>query len=211
MHGEQQCAHEGTETESGAVALARLKRDPEETQQDGAGGLGRDGRARGTRRPAGGPGPGPPSMHDELRLLRVGAKLAHLFLHGRAAGLKRARETAALPLEIVAALADQIGGLALRLVRLVLRLLEPLLSVLAQELARLRAGLGRQQQRGSRAGDGAEEEPAQITRRVSTLFVHHVPPSLSGYFRSLEIKTPVARFKPEPTLVTPRKEARVLT
>src|SRR5215472_862006 len=132
------------------------------------------------RRPAGGSPPGPPSMHDGPWLLRVGAKLAHLILHGRAAGLERARETCALLLEIAAALADQVGGLTLRLVRLLLRLLEPLLSVLGQKLARLRAGLGRQKQRGGRAGDGAEEEPAQITRRVSTLLVHHVrPPSLA--------------------------------
>src|SRR5499427_4398913 len=34
MHGEQQCPHEGTETESGAVALAWLEPDPEEAQQD---------------------------------------------------------------------------------------------------------------------------------------------------------------------------------
>src|SRR5215469_101246 len=133
-------------------------------------------------RRAGGPGPGPPSIHDGPWLLRVGvgAKLAHLVLHGRTAGLERARETCALLLEILATLADQIGGLTLRLVRLLLRLLELLLSVLGQKLARLRAGLGRQKQRGGRAGDGAEEEPAQISRRVSTLLVHHVrPPSLA--------------------------------
>src|SRR5215510_6890349 len=170
-------------------------------------------RREGTRNgaPAGGPGPGPPSMHDEPRLLRVGAKLAHLFLHGRAARLERAGETAALFLEVVTALPDQIGGLALRLGRLLLRPLEPLLAVLAQELARFRPGLGRQEQRGGRAGDGAEEEPAQITRCVSTMLVRHVAPSFSGYFRSLETKTPAARFRPDPTLLTPRKEARLFT
>src|SRR5215475_6235921 len=105
--------------------------------EQNAGGLAREGRARGTGTPAGGPGPGPPAMHDGSWLLRVGAKLAHLFLHSRATGLERAHETAALLLEIVAALADQIGGLVLCLVRLLLRLLEPLLSVLSQKLARL--------------------------------------------------------------------------
>src|SRR5262245_10317305 len=131
------------------------------------------------RAPPGGPGPGPPSMHDERWLLHVvGAKLAHLFLHGRAARLERARETGALFLEVVATLPDQIGSFALRLRCLLLRLLEPLLAVLAQELARFRPGLGRQEQRGGRAGDGAEGEPAQIARCVSTMPVRHVAASL---------------------------------
>src|SRR5437667_235735 len=87
-------------------------------------------------------------------------------------GLGGVQEARRRPLEELAALVEPLAGAPLRVDRELLRLLGDLAALLGEELARLLAGLGRHQEGRRGAERRAEEEPAQVSRRVAALVTH---------------------------------------
>src|SRR5687768_5581703 len=81
--------------------------------------------------------------------------LANLLAHGVLAGLECPHEALRLLLEQLAALVEPLAGAALRLVRELLRLARHFASPLRDDLARLAAGLRREQE-----GGGGTDHPA---------------------------------------------------
>src|SRR5262249_28518075 len=86
--------------------------------------------------------------------------------------------------QVVAALADQVADVALRLPGLLLRLLQELAATLDEVLARLLAAPGREEQSHGCASQTAEQEPSQISRRVTSTLSWHRSPSQAASSRN---------------------------
>src|SRR5204863_4981842 len=107
--------------------------------------------------------------------------LADFLAHRVLAGLEGVQEALGLLLEELSALVEPLAGAPLRLGRELLRLLRHVAAPLGEELARLLAGLGRQQKGRRGAERRAEEEPAQVSRRVASVVTHgHLLDSFAG-------------------------------
>src|SRR5213593_1771874 len=108
--------------------------------------------------------------------------LAHLVAHRVLARLERAHEPLRLLLEHLAALVEPVARSALRQL---LRAARELAAALDELVADLASGLGGEHQRGGHADDAAEEEPAQIPRRVIPVICHGdlLAPSRTGLRR----------------------------
>src|SRR5438874_5790571 len=98
--------------------------------------------------------------------------LADLVLHRVLAGLERRHEALRLLLEHLTALVEPVAGAALRVVGHLLGPPRELAAALEQLVADLAPGLWREHQRGGGTEDPAEEEPAQVTRRIVSVICH---------------------------------------
>src|SRR5256886_8572204 len=98
--------------------------------------------------------------------------LADFLAHRVLAGLEGVQEALGLLLEELPALVEPLAGAPLRLGRELSGLLRHLAALLGEELARLLAGPGRQQEGRRGAEHRAEEEPAQVSRRVALVVTH---------------------------------------
>src|SRR5689334_1586293 len=105
-------------------------------------------------------------LGTSISATRLAGAPADLLAHRVAPGLERAHQALGLLLEDLAALVEPLAGAPLRLVRELLSATPELSAVLGQELARLRAGLRRHQQRDPGADNRAEQEPAHVAALI---------------------------------------------
>src|SRR5438128_6052561 len=99
-------------------------------------------------------------------------RLANLLPHGVAPGFEGASQPLRLLLEEVAALVEPLARAVLRLAGEFLRSARPLAAALRENLARFPPGARRPEDRGHRPHGRAEEEPAEVTRRVALVASH---------------------------------------
>src|SRR5215831_7215388 len=104
-------------------------------------------------------------------VLGAGA-LANLLAHRVPPRLEGRAQPLGLLLEQVAALVEPLAGQALGLAGEVLGAPCPLAAALGEDLARFPPGAGRGEDRRHRAHGGAEEEPAEVSRRVAPVASH---------------------------------------